>query len=124
MVKGISNMFVTGPDVVRAALGQQDTFEELGGAEVHSTKSGVADFVTENEQDAFTLIRRLLSYLPENNSEPPPRVKTDDPADRRDESLRQVIPDDPRQPYDRKDVLTSGLDKGVYHAVHGGSPRR
>jgi acetyl-CoA carboxylase carboxyltransferase component len=118
MVKDISNMFVTGPDVVRAALGQEVTFEELGGADVHAAKSGVADFVTENEQDCFTLVRRLLSYLPENNSETPPRIKTNDPPERKEESLRSVIPVDPRKPYDMKDVLKAVLDKGEYLEVH------
>lgn len=120
MVKGISNMFVTGPDVVKAALGQDVSFEELGGAVVHATKSGVAHFVTENEQDCFTLIRRLLSYLPENNSGPPPRVRTGDPADRRDEKLREVLPSDPRKPYDMTEVIKRVLDKGDYLEVHAG----
>ena len=120
MVKGIGNMFVTGPDVVRAALGQEVTFEELGGAEAHATKSGVAHFVTGNEPDCFILIRQLLSYLPENNAEPPPRMKSTDPWNRKEESLRTVIPEDPRQPYDMKTIFTSVLDSGEYLEVHAG----
>ena len=120
MVNKTSHMFVTGPDVVKEALGQDVSFEDLGGAAVHAEKSGVAHFVTENEQDAFTLIRRLLSFLPENNSEPPPRVKTGDSPDRRDERLRAVIPSDPKKPYDMKDVIRSVVDNGDYLEVHSG----
>lgn len=118
MVKGISHMFVTGPDVVKAALGQEVTFEELGGATVHATKSGVAHFVTENEQDCFTLIRSLLSYLPESNAEPPPRIRTQDPPDRKEEALRRVIPEDPKRPYDMKEVIGGVMDDGRFLEVH------
>ena len=123
MVKGISHMFVTGPDVVKEALGLDVSFEDLGGAAVHAAKSGVAHFVTENEQDAFTLIRRLLSFLPENNSEPPPRVKTGDSPERRDDSLREVIPKDPKKPYDMKTVIRSVVDGGDFLEVHAGFAR-
>ncbi len=120
MVNKTSHMFVTGPDVVKEALGQEVSFEDLGGAQVHAEKSGVAHFVTENEQDAFTLIRRLLSFLPENNSEPPPRIKTGDSPERRDERLREVIPSDPKKPYDMKEVVRSVVDNGDYLEVHAG----
>jgi acetyl-CoA carboxylase carboxyltransferase component len=120
MVNKTSHMFVTGPDVVKEALGQEVSFEELGGAAVHAEKSGVAHFVTENEQDCFTLIRRLLSYLPENNSESPPKVRTNDPVDRRDENLRDIVPTDPRKPYDMKEVVKRIMDKGEYLEVHAG----
>ena len=120
MVNQISHMFVTGPDVVKEALGQEVSFEELGGAAVHAEKSGVAHFVTENEQDGFTLIRRLLSFLPENNSEPPPHVKTGDSPERTDERLRSIIPTDSKKPYDMKEVISSVVDSGDYLEVHAG----
>jgi propionyl-CoA carboxylase beta chain len=120
VVRGISNMFVTGPDVVRRALGQDVSFDELGGAEVHATKSGVAHFITENERDCFTLIRRLLSFLPQNNSEAPPKVKTGDLPDRRDEKLRDLLPSDPKKPYDMKEIIRRVLDNGDYLEVHAG----
>ncbi|MDV3277043.1 MAG: acyl-CoA carboxylase subunit beta [Nitrososphaerales archaeon] len=117
MVEGISQMFVTGPDVVKAALGQNVTFEDLGRADIHAAKSGVADFVTRNEQDCFTLIRRLLSYLPENNSVAPPHVNTNDPIERRAESLREIVPIEPRKPYDMRDIIKCVFDKEEYLEV-------
>jgi acetyl-CoA carboxylase carboxyltransferase component len=118
MVKGISSMFVTGPDVVKAALGQSVSFEELGGAEVHARRSGVAHFVVSNELECFALIRELLSYLPQNNSESPPRVKTNDPPDRSDSRLRSMLPSDPNKPYDVRVVLKSIVDRRRFLEVH------
>jgi propionyl-CoA carboxylase beta chain len=117
MVKGVSNMFVTGPDVVRAALGQEVTFEQLGGPDVHQTKTGAAHFVTENEYECFTLIRRLLSFLPQNNKEFPPRVDSGDPPTRIEEGLREFIPDDPNKAYDMRDIIRKVADKGDYLEV-------
>ncbi|MBI2184932.1 MAG: acyl-CoA carboxylase subunit beta [Thaumarchaeota archaeon] len=118
MVEGISHMFITGPDVVKAALGQDVTFEALGGASVHAQTSGVAHFVTPNEQDCFALIRRLLSYLPQNNSEDPQILPTDDPPARSDDNLPRVIPDDPNKPYDMKEIIRSVLDDNEFLEVH------
>lgn len=118
MVKGVSKMFVTGPDVVKAALGLDVSYDELGGADVHASKTGVAHFVTENEQACFTLIRELLSYLPQNNSEFPPQTKSKDPPERRDESLSEIIPEDPNKPYDARKIIRSVLDNSRYLEVH------
>ncbi|MBI4258594.1 MAG: acyl-CoA carboxylase subunit beta [Thaumarchaeota archaeon] len=118
MVEGISHMFITGPDVVKAALGQDVTFEGLGGASIHAQTSGVAHFVTQNEQDCFGLIRRLLSYLPQNNAEEPQAVSSEDPSGRTDEELRNVIPEDPNKPYDMKEVIRTILDDNEFLEVH------
>jgi acetyl-CoA carboxylase carboxyltransferase component len=120
MVKGIGNMFVTGPDVVRAVLSEEVTAEELGGAEVHSRQSGVAHFVAQNEYDCFRLIRRLLSYLPENNEERPPAIQTSDPAERKDARLKEAIPDDPNEIYDVRDIIQMVVDEGEFMEVHSG----
>ncbi len=118
IVKGIGSMFVTGPEVVKAALGQEITIEELGGAEVHATRSGVAHFITSNEQECFSLLRDLLSYLPQNNSELPPTVKTEDPPDRTEESLRDLIPEDATKPYDVREIVKKVVDDGRFLEVH------
>ena len=118
MVKTTSSMFVTGPDVVKAALGQSVSFEELGGAEAHARKSGVAHFVVSNELECFSLIRELLSYLPQNNSELPPRVKTAETADRADADLRTIIPDDPNKPYDVREIIQRIADRRHFLEVH------
>jgi len=120
MVGGISNMFVTGPDVVKAVIGEEITFDDLGGAVVHSTESGVAHFFSESEADCILLIRRLLSYLPQNNSERPPRIASNDPAGRRDEALSEVVPDDPNKSYDMRDVIRRVVDNREYLEVHAG----
>lgn len=117
MVKG-SYMFITGPEVVKAATGVSVTFEQLGGAEVHATTSGVAHFMVDNEEEAFTLTRKLLSYLPSNCTEDPPYVPTDDPVDRRLEELYEVVPTDPMKPFDVKLVIKSLVDGGEFLEVH------
>lgn len=118
MVEGISNMFITGPDVVKAALGLEISFEELGGARVHAQTSGVAHFVAANEEECLSLIRRLLSYLPQNNSEDPPIVATEDSPSRVDPELSGIVPDDPNQPYDMKKIVGSVLDDHEFLEVH------
>jgi len=95
MVKKTSHMFITGPEVIRTVLGQETTFEELGGALTHSQTSGVAHFVAENEEDCMAIIRKLLSFLPSNNMEDPPIVETGDDPNRTDEALAEIVPDDP-----------------------------
>jgi len=117
MVKG-SYMFITGPEVVKAATGVSVGFEELGGANVHGSTSGVAHFVADSEEEAFDIIRKLLSYLPNNSTEEPPFVQTDDPVDRRLEELYEVVPLDPMKPFDVKHVVKSIVDYGEFLEVH------
>ncbi len=118
MVKDTSHMFITGPDVIKAVTREEVTFEELGGAMTHATKSGVAHFAAENEEHCFDLIRRLLSYIPQNNMEDPPFVPTGDPEDRKDEELKTIIPESPTRPYDVKEVIRRVVDNGEFLEVH------
>jgi propionyl-CoA carboxylase beta chain len=119
MVKDTSYMFITGPDVIRAVTHEQVTKEELGGALTHASKSGVAHFTAEDDAHAIALLRRLLSFLPPNNHEDPPRVPTDDPPDRRDEALNGLVPENPNRPYDIKQVIEKIVDKADFFEVHG-----
>ncbi len=118
MVKETSFMHITGPDVIKAVTREEVTSEELGGAMVHNSRSGVAHFAAENEEDCFGQIRALLSYLPQNNMEDPPFVPTDDPADRMDEALDSLVPDNPNKPYNMKDVIHRVVDDGEFLEVH------
>ena len=118
MVKGTGSMFVTGPEVVKAALGQDISFEELGGAEVHARKSGVAHFITSNEQECFSLLRDLLSYLPQNNSELPPTLKNKDPSERVEKGLREIIPEDANKAYDVREIVKKVVDDARLLEVH------
>jgi acetyl-CoA carboxylase carboxyltransferase component len=118
MVKNTSYMFITGPDVVKQVTHEDVTFEELGGASVHSAKSGVCHMVGENETETLMLVRELLSYLPPNNMEdPPPSPSTDDPL-RADAELDTIIPDNPNKPYDMKDVIRKIVDDGHFFEIH------
>ncbi|MGE5498323.1 MAG: acyl-CoA carboxylase subunit beta [Syntrophothermus sp.] len=105
MTKGTSYMFVTGPKVVKTVTGETVTEEELGGAMVHGSKSGVTHFVADDEQEGILLIRKLLSYMPQNNLEDPPMSPCDDPIDRIEDGLNNIIPDTANKPYDIKDVI-------------------
>lgn len=118
MVDKISYMFVTGPDVVKAALGEVVTSEELGGATVHATKSGDSAFTAYSEEECMALIRKLLSFLPSNCEEPPPRIKASDDPERQDEPLDSIVPEDPAKPYDMKQVVRTVLDNGDFLEVH------
>jgi len=118
MVKDTSFMHITGPDVIKAVTREEVTSEELGGAMVHNSKSGVAHFAAEDEDDCIALIRRLLSYLPQNNMEDPPFVPTSDPAERMDEALDSIVPDSPTKPYDMKEVIRRVVDDGEFLEVH------
>lgn len=118
MTKGTSYMFVTGPNVVKTVTHEQVTSEELGGALTHASKSGVAHFACENEADAITRLKKLLSYIPQNNLEDPPRQETDDPSDREDKALNHIVPENPNQPYDIKDVIRGVVDVGSFLEVH------
>ncbi|MBM3820248.1 MAG: methylmalonyl-CoA carboxyltransferase [Acidimicrobiia bacterium] len=118
MVKNTSYMFVTGPDVIRTVTHEQVTKEELGGAQTHNEKSGVAHFAVENDEECLLLIRELLSFMPSNNVDDPPRVESPDPADRADEALDAIVPAAPNQPYDMLDVIHAVVDEGYFLEVH------
>ncbi|WP_049983875.1 acyl-CoA carboxylase subunit beta [Halorubrum sp. BV1] len=117
MVKDTSHMFITGPDVIETVTGEEVSFEELGGAVTHSSTSGVAHFAEESEEDALDNIARLLSYLPANNVEDPPRVEPWDDPERADDELTEIVPDAPRKPYDMKEVIGSVVDEGSFFEV-------
>lgn len=114
MVKNTSYMFVTGPKVVKTVTNEDVTVEDLGGATVHSTKSGVAHFAVENEEIGLQTIRKLLSFIPSNNMEEPPHVPTKDPINRLEDKLNQIIPDNPNKPYDMKEVIHAIVDDGDF----------
>ena len=118
MVKGTSYMFLTGPGVVKSVIGEDVTSEDLGGASVHSTKSGVAHFAAEDEKEGIATIRELLSYLPQNNADEAPVVPTKDPVSRVDDSLNELIPDNPNKAYDMYKVVRSIVDDGRFLEVH------
>ncbi len=118
MVRERSYMFVTGPQVVKAVTREEVGFEELGGAAVHAARSGVAHFVAEDDRACLVLIRRLLSYLPQNNQESPPAVDGGDDPNRMDAALDGVVPADRTRPYDMSDVITRVVDGGSFLEVH------
>ena len=120
MVKNTSNMFVTGPNVVKTVTHESVTAEELGGSHTHATKSGVADFQCDSDAEAIILIKKLLSYLPSNNKEKPPVIKTSDQMDRQEKSLDSVIPLNPSTPYDMRDILVKILDDNDFFEVQNG----
>jgi propionyl-CoA carboxylase beta chain len=120
MVRGVSYMFVTGPNVVKTVTHEEVDFERLGGADVHGETSGVAHFVHDSELESLTAIRTLLSYLPANNLESPPVRACTDPSDRRDEGLLDVVPDSATKPYDILDVIRRVVDDGEFFEVHRG----
>jgi acetyl-CoA carboxylase carboxyltransferase component len=107
-------MFVTGPDVVKAVTHETVTFEELGGALTHASTSGVAHFAADGEEDAVFLVQRLLSYLPSNNIEDPPTIRSEDDPLRTDEKLNEVVPDEPNKPYDMHEVINKIVDCGEF----------
>ncbi|MFN8597124.1 MAG: carboxyl transferase domain-containing protein [Anaerolineae bacterium] len=117
MVKNTSYMFITGPDVVKSVTHEDVSFEELGGAAVHNSKSGVAHFAMDSEADCLFMIRRLLSYLPQNNLEDPPFIKTADDPLRMEEALNSIVPDNPNKPYDMKEVIQYIVDDGSFYEV-------
>ncbi len=117
MSKKNSYMFVTGPKVVQTVTAETVTDEELGGAVVHSSKSGVAHFVAEDEQEGLLMLRKLLEFLPQNNMEDPPMVPCDDPINRLDESLDHIIPESANKPYDVKDIIHAIADNNEFFEV-------
>lgn len=118
MVKNTSYMFITGPDVIKAVTGEEISFEELGGAMAHNQKSGVAQFACEDDKDAINRIKKLLSYLPSNNMADPPIISTGDDPRRTDPFLDTIIPDNPRQSYDMKEIIRSIVDNGEMFEPH------
>lgn len=117
MVKKSSYMFVTGPDVIKTVTHEDVSMEELGGAVTHSTRSGVCHFASDDEKSCLLLIRELLSYLPSNNLDDVPLLKSSDPVNRSDAKLRTLIPENPRQPYDIKDLIESVVDDNYFFEV-------
>lgn len=118
MVKNTSQMFITGPAVIKSVTAEEVTAEELGGAMTHNSRSGVAHFAAENEEDCINQIRYLLSFLPSNNLEDPPIVETGDDPDRQEEFLNTIIPNNPNAPYDMKEVIRGIVDNGEFYEVH------
>ena len=118
MVEGIGQMFITGPDVIKAVTGEDVTHEELGGAISHGTRSGVAHFVTESEEECLNQIRSLLGFLPLNNMEEPPSAETFDDPDRTNEDLRHMIPENPNHPYDMMNIIGPVVDDGEFLEIH------
>ena len=118
MVQDIGQMFITGPDVIKAATGEEVTHERLGGAESHARLSGVAHFSHATEDECLNEVRRLLSFLPQNNMEDPPVSTSYDDPNRSDESLARVVPDDPVKPYDMREVIGRIVDDGDFLEVH------
>ncbi len=118
MVKGTSSLFVTGPDVIRAVTHEDVTKEELGGAVTHTSRSGVAHFATDSDQECLALIRELLAFLPQNNLEDPPAGPLDDDPLRLVKEIGQVIPENPNQPYDIRSVIRPILDDRALLEVH------
>ena len=118
MVKGSSYMFVTGPDVIKTVTHEDVTKEALGGAMTHNEKSGVAHFAVENDRECIALVRELLSFMPSNNLDEPPRRPTDDPVDREDAALDALVPPSANQPYDMLDLIRSIADDGAFLEVH------
>ncbi len=118
MVKNSSYMFLTGPVVVKSVTGEDVTQEELGGASVHATKSGVAHFASESEEEGINTIKELLSFLPQNNMEDSPIIENNDPVNRIDDSLNDIIPDNPNKAYDMYEVISKIVDNAHFFEVH------
>ncbi|MBK7597419.1 MAG: methylmalonyl-CoA carboxyltransferase [Acidobacteria bacterium] len=117
MVKNTSYMFITGPDVIKTVTHEDVTKEELGGAMTHNATSGVAHFATENEEDCLRMIRELLSFMPSNNMEDPPRRRCDDPVDRVEPSLNSIVPNESNKPYDIRRIIEGVVDNGNFFEI-------
>jgi propionyl-CoA carboxylase beta chain len=118
MVQGTSHMFVTGPNVIKTVTNEDVSFEDLGGAMSHNTKSGVAHFAVEDDEACLAAIRRLLSFLPQNNVDDAPRLATTDPPDRMDAKLNEIVPAEPNKAYDVKDIIRLVVDGADFFEVH------
>ncbi|GAA5528627.1 acyl-CoA carboxylase subunit beta [Herpetosiphon gulosus] len=117
MVKGTSQMFITGPDVIKTVTGEEVTQEQLGGAMTHNSKSGVAHFAADDEEECFEQLRTLLSFLPLNNMDDAPIIEPTDDPNRMDDTLQSIIPDQPKKPYDMKAVIELIVDDGFFFEV-------
>lgn len=117
MVKNTSYMFVTGPEVIKTVTHEEVTMEDLGGAMTHNSKSGVAHFMAENDEQAMMMVRELLSFIPSNNMEDPPVKPCTDDIHREDERLQSIVPDDPNKPYDMKDIINTVIDEHNFFEV-------
>ena len=120
MTKGIGNMFITGPQVIKTVTGEEVDTETLGGAVAHATTSGVAHFAADDEDQAFETVRALLSYLPENNKVQAPLAQATDDPWRMDKELDTIVPTDPSASYNMKDVITRVFDRGSFMEVMAG----
>ena len=120
MVRGVSFMFVTGPNVVKTVTHEEVSFDQLGGADIHGTTSGISHFTLDNEPECLQLVRELIGFLPLNNLDEPPQRPTDDPDDRRDEALLELVPESSAKPYDMHDVIRRVVDDGVFLEVQRG----
>ena len=118
MVKGTGQMYITGPDVIKAVTGEEVTHEDLGGAATHATRSGVAQFVYETEEECINEVRHLLSFLPSNNLDDAPQEPTADPPTRREPALRYLVPDDANRPYDMREIIYKIIDDEEFMEVH------
>jgi len=118
MAKNTSYMFITGPDVIKTVTHEEVSKEDLGGAQAHNAQSGVAHFAAEDEAGAIRVLRELLSYLPSNNLDDPPLVPTQDPEGRRDDALKNIVPENPNKPYDIKEVIRAVVDDRHFFEVH------
>jgi propionyl-CoA carboxylase beta chain len=118
MTRETSYMFVTGPDVIKTVTHEEVSKQDLGGAMTHNATSGVAHFISRDDADCCAMIRELMSFLPSNNMEDPPRRACSDPPSRRDDSLNTIVPEDPKKPYDIKDVIHAIADDGYFFEVH------
>ena len=118
MTEQNSYMFITGPKVVKSVTGEDVTVEQLGGAKVHATKSGVTHFVAATEEEAIAEVRRLVSFIPQNNMEEAPLMECSDDPTRVDDELNEIVPDDPNKPYNMKDIINKIVDNGDFMEVH------
>lgn len=118
MVEDIGYMFITGPDVIRTVTKEESSAADLGGADVHSRKSGVTHFVRPSEEETFDLVRQLLTYLPSNNAADPPYVAPTDPPDRVDPLLDTIVPEDPSEAYDMREIVERIVDDGIFLQIH------
>src|SRR5437764_590002 len=117
MVHGVGYMFITGPEVIKVTTGEAVTFDSLGGAEVHNVKSGVGHFLAESEEECFAQVRKLFRYIPQSCDDEPPRVESTDDPERAAPGLATIIPDNPKEPYDIKQVIAMVVDGGEFFEV-------
>ena len=120
MVNGIGQMYITGPDVIKAATGEEITHEELGGWLTHFTKTGVAHFATQGEEECLKQVRRLLTFLPQNNGDDPPLIQSSDPTSRSDAELKDIVPEDSSKSYNMKEIIKRIVDLGDFMEVQEG----